>query len=140
MWCMLLHTKNVNVRPKIKIGLFAVGQPTLQNFYCSCDNNKNFPFCICGKSGFVLFWFDPYFIVTGTCSRFSEVVVYSVQLSGKSIEMIRINHIYMAPIHRHLLLSMGDPFLPLPFTLWKKEGVRCPPPPLIETSACAPIS
>jgi hypothetical protein len=49
------------------------------------------PFCICGKSGFVLFRFDPYFIVTGTCSRFSEVLVYSVQLSGKSIEMIRIN-------------------------------------------------
>ena len=48
-------------------------------------------FCICGKSGFVLFRLDPYFIATGTCSRFSEVLVYSVQLSGKSIEMIRIN-------------------------------------------------
>jgi hypothetical protein len=52
---------------------------------------KKFLFCICGKSGFVLFRFDPYFIVTGTCPRFSEVLVYSVQLSGKSIEMIRIN-------------------------------------------------
>ena len=81
-------------RPKIKIGLFAVGRPTLQNlgrpnfFYCSCGKKL---FCICSKSGFVLFRFEPYFLVTGTCSRFSEVLVYSVQLSGKSIEMIRIN-------------------------------------------------
>jgi len=34
----------LRVRPKIRIGLFAVGQPTLQNWgrpkfvYCSCDN------------------------------------------------------------------------------------------------------
>ena len=76
--------------------MFAVFRPTLQNwgkhifFYCSCDKKK-IPFCICGKSGFVLFRFDSYFIVTGTCSRFSEVPVNSVQLSGKSIEMIRIN-------------------------------------------------
>ena len=52
---------------------------------------KLFPFSIYSKSRFVLFRFDPYFIVTGTCSRFSEVLVYSVQLSGKNIEMIRIN-------------------------------------------------
>ena len=77
--------------------MFAVGRPTLQNwgrpnfFYCSLWQKNVFPFFICGKSGFVLFRFDPYFIVTGTCSRFSEVLVYSVQLSGKNIEMIRIN-------------------------------------------------
>ena len=65
-------------------------------FYCSCDKKNCFPFCICGKSGFVLFQIDQYFIVTGTCSRFSEVLVYSVQLSGKSIEMIQINQ-------RHLI-------------------------------------
>jgi hypothetical protein len=65
--------------------------PTQIFFIAVVTKKKIIQFCICGKSGFVLFQFDPYFIVTGTCSRFSEVLVYSVQLSGKSIEMIRIN-------------------------------------------------
>jgi hypothetical protein len=92
----------ISLRPKIKIGLFAVGRPTLQNwgrpnfFLLQLWQQQKFPFYICGKSGFLLFQFDPYFIVTGTCSWFSEVLIYSVQLSGKSIEMIRINQ-------RHLI-------------------------------------
>ena len=52
---------------KIKIGLFAVGRPTLQNwgrpnFFLLQLWQKCFFFvfffCICGKSGFVLFRFD----------------------------------------------------------------------------------
>jgi hypothetical protein len=70
-------------------------------------------FCICGKSEFVLFRFDPYFIVTETFSRFSEVLVYLVQLSGKSIEIIwyfylltSSSFIFIIYVYKELLFSV----------------------------------
>ena len=89
-----------------------VCRPTLPNrgrpkfFYCSSDKFFFFPFCICGKSGFVLFRFYLYFIVTGTCSRFSEVLVYYMHIfSPKKKKRKKKRKLPTYPP----LLSMGRP-------------------------------